>query len=141
MTETTRTSPSSFTVARNIGTSTRRPPAVGGLGAFHGLEIPYVFGNPALTLDVTSGVDGRLSRAMMRYWVSFAWDGDPNGGVPSGGGGDASGPVPPRWPRYEPASDRCLLLDVPVRAAPAPFAEVCDLADRLSARRLELALR
>ncbi len=56
----------------------RRPPVAGDLGAFHGLELPYVFGNSALTLDVTEGADGELSDAMMRYWVSFARDGDPN---------------------------------------------------------------
>lgn len=118
----------------------RRPPAAGDLGAFHGLEIPYVFGNPALTLDVTSGADGELSRAMMRYWVSFARAGDPNGGVAAGAPEDAAGEPLPRWPRYDPATDRCLVFDVPVRAAPAPFAAVCDLADRLRARRIAAGL-
>ena len=101
----------------------RRPPVAGDLGAFHGLELPYVFGNSALTLDVTEGADGELSEAMMRYWLSFARDGDPNEtGLPS-------------WPRYEPGSDRCLVLDTEIRAAPAPYARACDLADALRAQR------
>ena len=123
----------------------RRPPAVGDLGAFHGLEIPYVFGNPVLVLDVTGGVDGELSRAMMRYWVSFARDGDPNAAGPgdpaastagdgtSGGQDDATLPA---WPAYDPESDLCLVLDVETEAAPAPYAEACDLADRLRAERV-----
>jgi para-nitrobenzyl esterase len=110
----------------------RRPPAAGDLGAFHGLEIPYVFGNSALTLDVREGVDGELSAAMMRYWVSFARDGDPNGGAMDGDTGD---PGLPEWPRYDPATDRCLILDVEIEAAPAPYRRACDLADRIRAVR------
>lgn len=114
----------------------RRPPAAGDLGAFHGLEIPYVFGNPALTLDVTEGVDGELSAAMMRYWVAFARGGDPNGLSTDA---DRS-PPSPFWPPYEPASDRCLVLDTRIRAAPAPYAHACDLADRLRAQRRRSAV-
>jgi len=102
----------------------RRPPAVGDLGAFHGLELPYVFGNSFLTLDVSDGVDGELSAAMMRYWISFARDGDPNDeGLAA-------------WPPYDPETDRCLVLDIEIAAAPAPSRAACDLADRLRARRL-----
>jgi para-nitrobenzyl esterase len=114
----------------------RRPPATGDLGAFHGLEIPYVFGNPALTLDVREGVDGELSAAMMRYWVSFARDGDPTGSATGAETGDASDTVLPEWPRYEPETDRCLILDTEIEAAPAPYPRACDLADRLRASRL-----
>jgi para-nitrobenzyl esterase len=116
------------TVAANGGDAylyhfARSPSAVEGLGAFHGLELPYVFGNSVPTLDVTEGVDGDLSAAMMKYWVSFARDGDPNE------------PGLPRWPRYDAASDRCLVLDAEIAAAPAPYPKACDLADRLRAER------
>ncbi|HSL95851.1 MAG TPA: carboxylesterase family protein, partial [Thermoleophilia bacterium] len=123
----------------------RVPPAVGDLGAFHGLEIPYVFGNPVLVLDVTAGVDGELSQAMMRYWVSFARDGDPNAASDDGdpnaasGAGEQSDAVLPSWPAYDPASDRCLILDAEIEAAPAPYAEACDLADRLREARVSQA--
>lgn len=66
-------------------------------GAFHGSEIPYVFGNLKVvplgfgpvkpgTYDDT---DSSLSRAMQDAWVRFAASGDPNGaGLP-------------RWPVYD----------------------------------------
>jgi para-nitrobenzyl esterase len=124
----------------------RRPPVAGDLGAFHGLELPYVFGNSALTLDVTEGVDGELSAAMMRYWVAFATDGDPNGAAEgaSAAGASASSDASseassdaalPVWPLYDPATDQCLVLDREISAAPAPYRRACDLADRLRAAR------
>jgi len=116
----------------------RRPPVAGDLGAFHGLELPYVFGNSALTLDVTEGVDGELSAAMMRYWVAFAARGDPNGAATgtssavASASGDETLPV---WPRYDSATDLCLVLDREIRVAPAPYRRARDLADRLRAAR------
>ncbi|MBN2203502.1 MAG: carboxylesterase family protein [Thermoleophilia bacterium] len=113
---------------------TRRSPFTLGLGAFHSVEIPYVFGNSMLMLDVSRGVDGELSQAMMRYWVSFARDGDPNGPVPADG--DAVAVEQPSWPVYDPSADLCLFLDSDIEAGPAPYAEACDLADRLRAERV-----
>ncbi len=56
-------------------------------GAYHGLEVPYVFGN----LPRAEGydeADEQLSERVMNYWTRFAATGDPNGeGVPG-------------WPRY-----------------------------------------
>ncbi len=49
-----------------------------GFGAYHGAEIPYVFGTSASWL-AGDAVDSALSDTMMRYWVNFARDGDPNG--------------------------------------------------------------
>jgi carboxylesterase type B len=51
------------------------------LGAFHGLELPYVF-NAFTTrswrwLPFTQA-DGKLSALMQRYWTNFAKSGDPN---------------------------------------------------------------
>jgi para-nitrobenzyl esterase len=56
------------------------------LGAFHSLEIPYVFGTFTdrvwKWLPVTE-TDHKLSRLMQTYWTNFAKSGDPNGaGVP-----------------------------------------------------------
>ena len=61
-------------------------------GAYHGIEIPYVFGH----LRKEEGgdeVDRELSTVIKRYWTSFAACGDPN----------AAGL--PEWPPYEEESD------------------------------------
>ncbi len=101
-----------------------------------------MFGNSALTLDVTEGADGELSAAMMRYWVAFAAGGDPNGAAEGANSAGASAPSDassdaalPVWPLYDPATDQCLVLDREIGAAPAPYRRACDLADRLRAAR------
>ena len=65
------------------------------LGAMHGMEIGYAFGN--LAADAAPE-DKALSEAMTRYWVQFAKTGDPNQeGLPA-------------WPSYSPDTDRHLEL-------------------------------
>ncbi len=54
----------------------------GGLRAFHGAELPFVFGTSASTPAWWPAVpatlrEGRLSEAMLGYWASFARDGRP----------------------------------------------------------------
>ncbi|MBU1111743.1 MAG: carboxylesterase/lipase family protein [archaeon] len=46
------------------------------LGACHGCEIPYVFGN--LNQEEYSETDFELSEKMMNYWTNFAKTGNPN---------------------------------------------------------------
>jgi para-nitrobenzyl esterase len=82
------------------------------LGAFHSLEIQYVFGNPMPWLS-REAVDDRLSATMMDYWVRFAATGDPNGAGA------------PQWPRYG-ASDEYMELGTTVRAGRALKKDVCD---------------
>jgi len=91
------------------------------LGAFHGVEIPYVFGN----LDMFSALgqiqdpDRRLSETIMGYWTRFAATGDPNGG----------GAV--EWPRYNGAEDLHLELGDVIQVGRGLYKEACDLADRV----------
>lgn len=99
-----------------------RVPMKNMFGAFHGVEIPYVFGTADLfsALGTIEQADYDLSGAIMGYWSRFAATGDPNGG-------DAH----PVWPRYEAASDRHLELGDSIRVGEGLYREACDLADRV----------
>jgi para-nitrobenzyl esterase len=88
-----------------------------GLGAFHGSEIPFVFGN----LTNPTPQERALSDAMMRYWVNFAKTGDPNDGAL------------PTWLAYTLAEDPHLQLDVPIKADRALRKRYCDFFDQLQA--------
>lgn len=65
-----------FTRARDNPSGTQ-------IGAYHGAELPYVFGTHDDWLP-TSEIDTELSETIMAYWVNFATKGDPNGeGLPT----------------------------------------------------------
>ena len=67
------------------------------LGAFHALEIAYVFGNFPWPFSWNEA-DHKLSDAITSYWANFAKTGDPNGeGLP-------------KWPAYASESDQALEL-------------------------------
>jgi para-nitrobenzyl esterase len=98
-----------------------RVPLDNPLGAFHGVEIPYVFGNADLfsMLGTIEQADYDLSAAIMGYWTRFAATGDPNGeGAPA-------------WPRYETATDQHLELGDTIRSGAGLYQAACDLADRV----------
>ena len=81
------------------------------MGSFHGLELPFVFGNLelknsalGLLMKRKSLPDARkLSETMMGYWSNFARSGDPNG------------PGLPEWRRFSADTPERQLLDVTVR--------------------------
>ena len=71
-------------------------------GAFHGAELPFVFGSPQLIFDgpyTPSVAEYAFTAQMMGYWSRFVKTGDPN----------APGVYP--WPRYDAATDAMLELD------------------------------
>jgi para-nitrobenzyl esterase len=79
-----------------------------GLGATHGMEMPYVFGHLDPAVAAWTAEDRRLSDALVSYWTNFAKAGDPNGAG-----------LPP-WPRYTTADPRFMRLDAEIAAGPVP---------------------
>ena len=100
-------------------------PVAAQMGAFHGLELPYVFGNSMLTLDVTSGVDGRVSDAMMDAWTSFAATGNPN---------SSDVATLPVWPAYDPESRQYMEFGDEIAVREQYYDDAADLADGLRER-------
>jgi para-nitrobenzyl esterase len=90
------------------------------LGAFHGLELFYVFQRLGViqTYEPTNS-DLALQAAMLGYWTRFAATGDPNG----------SRAV--NWPQYDPASDLYLELGTPITAGNGVRTNKCDFWDRV----------
>jgi len=96
------------------------------IGAFHGDEVPYVFGN----LDKVSGAldmasrkgrwepcDYALSDSMLRYWSNFVKTGDPNGdGLPT-------------WPPYE-NGNGLMIFDHQAQAGPDHRIERLQVLDK-----------
>jgi para-nitrobenzyl esterase len=95
-------------------------------GVFHGLEIGYVFNTLTAWGDTT---DKTLGQDMLRRWVNFARDGDPNG-APGG-----TTQTDPAWPKYRTAEDQHLEFGDHIRVQAGLDREPCDLADRAAARR------
>ena len=77
------------------------------LGAFHGAEVPFVFGDD---FELANKGEKALAQAMGCYWRNFAHTGDPN--TPPPGGAACSGGQPPRWPRFQEGEDETMVLDV-----------------------------
>jgi para-nitrobenzyl esterase len=114
------TSPASASPAAYLYEFTRVPLA-NPLGAFHAVEIPYVFGNADLftSLGTLEQADYELSSTMMEYWARFAANGNPNG--------DGA----PAWPQYDSATDQHLELGDRIVTGSGLYKEACDLADKV----------
>ncbi len=94
-----------------------RPGAMeAGLGAYHGAEIPYVFGSHDAWLP-TDAVDRSLGYAMMDYWAAFVATGNPN----RLNRDDRR----PTWPAYQAAHPQALGLGDTVEPISAPDHALC----------------
>ena len=78
------------------------------LGAYHGAELAYVFGNFVPPDWAWTDADRSLEKIVSQYWVNFAANGDPNG------------PGLPTWPAYVPGTDSVLYFDKTIASGPLP---------------------
>jgi para-nitrobenzyl esterase len=81
-------------------------PAQPELGAYHGLELPFVFYN--LSDEGLGDAPEALGDRMQDAWVAFARHGDPNH------------PGLPHWPRFDGERNEMLVFDAAPRLAPDP---------------------
>ncbi len=87
-----------------------------GVGATHGAEMIYLFGNPDGIVGLGAILDGEdleLASAMRSTWVSFAADGVPT--------------ADPDWPRYDPATATIYVWDIPASVTSEIRGGRCDL--------------
>ena len=82
-------------------------------GAFHGLELLFVFGNFEATGYDPTDEERAFSDTLAGYWARLAETGDPNG------------PAAPEWPTYDAAAGRYLVLDTPIASDSALNARRC----------------
>jgi para-nitrobenzyl esterase len=83
------------------------------LGAYHGTELPYVFGSHDAWLP-TESADTLLTSAVMDYWLAFVRQGDP----------DVAGR--PAWPVYTNRQPLVLRLDTNIEVVTATDLSLCE---------------
>jgi para-nitrobenzyl esterase len=102
--------------------------------AYHGSEVPYVFGTQHVRAWLWRPRDRQLAQTISGYWVDFARAGNPNGrGRPA-------------WRRFDPAEPAVLRFDEGVATAPVPLPERLAFWDsyfagRRASPRLTMAAR
>ena len=73
-------------------------------GAFHGAEVPFVFGDQ---FELSTDAERTLSLLMGCYWRNFIHHGNPSADE----GGCVGGVTPPRWPPLAKGEERTMILD------------------------------
>jgi len=92
----------------------------GALGAWHGLEVLWIFNHMEVSDYKPSVSEKQLSDGMIGYWSRFAKSGNPSGsGVPE-------------WPLFEEASDAHLVIDMPLHSGTNLRTVECDFWDSLA---------
>jgi para-nitrobenzyl esterase len=84
------------------------------LGAYHGVEYPYIFGTHDAYMT-TNAIDLALQDIMQSYWVRFAATGNPNS------------EDTPDWPQFKTPDPLVQNLGDEVFTKPAPEPELCAL--------------
>ena len=88
------------------------------LGAHHGVELAYVFGNMKKS-EGYNNIDIELSGKMMAYWINFAKTGNPNG------------PGLAYWPAYQSKSDLNLEFADTIHTGKRLYKKECDFLSRM----------
>ena len=92
-----------------------------GLGATHGMEMPYVFDHLDQQHVAWTAKDRELAATIPAYWTNFAKTGDPNGaGLP-------------RWPEFRTARNQVMVLGDTTAPAPIPNEDRLNRIDRVYA--------
>ncbi len=92
-----------------------------GLGATHGMEMPFVFDHLDQQEVPWTQKDRELAAALAGYWANFAKNGDPNG------------PGLPLWPGFRQSPDEVMILGEPLRAEAIPNEGNLKTIDRVYA--------
>ena len=82
--------------------------------AYHGVELPYVFGTHDAWME-TSETDLQVTAATMSYWLQFAKTGNPNG------------PTTANWPDFSKPDFSVQEINKPVRTINTPEPELCRI--------------
>lgn len=90
-----------------------------GLGATHGVEMPYVFGHLDPNAAEWTDEDRKLADTVAAYWTNFAKTGDPNGAAQ------------PQWDEFGAATDKVMVLDDAIALAPIPDLDRLRRIDRV----------
>ena len=98
------------------------------IGAYHGSEIPFVFGSASPLLPM-SDKDEKLAETMQAYWTNFARTGDPNG------------PGLPEWPAYDPNRDEWQVLDHEILTVAGVRARKLDILEENLIDRIDAVSR